>query len=75
MGKPELLDAEQIESLHYFLSEHHRAFCLDPGEREEKELEQLTIDMGDAAPKKQPARWMPLAVWQEGETSEEHARN
>ena len=48
-----------------FLTDHHQAFCLDPGERGETTLTQLEIDTGDSHPQSQPARRMPLAVRRE----------
>ena len=62
VGKPELLTAEQTESLHQFLGEHHDAFSLDPNERGETDLLTMEINTGDASPKKQAVRRMPFAV-------------
>ena len=65
VGKPALLDEEQVRSLHEFLGEHHQAFCLEDGERGETDLVEMEIHTGDAPPRKQPARRMPFVVRQE----------
>ena len=65
MGKPALLDEEQVRSLHEFLGEHHQAFCLEDGEQGETDLVEMEIHTGDAPPRKQPARRMPFVVRQE----------
>ena len=48
-----------------FLSERHRAISLNPKDRGETDLIQLTINTGDASSKSQPPRKMPFAVRQE----------
>ena len=65
VGKPELLNAEQLTGLGQFLSRHNQAFSLEPGERGETDLVQLEIDTQTAIPKRQSARRMPFAVRQE----------
>ena len=65
MGRPELLNEEQVRSLHDFLGEHHQAFCLEDGERGETELVEMEIHTGDASPRKVSARRMPFVVRQE----------
>ena len=45
---------------------YHDAFCLDPQERGETDLLTIGIVMGEAAPKKQAASWVPFAVRLEG---------
>ena len=62
VGKPKLLMPEQSEELHEFLGEHHSAFALDANERGETDLLTMEIITGDAAPKRQAARRLPLAV-------------
>ena len=66
VGVSGLLDTEQEESFRNFLAEHHKAFCIDPGERGETDLVQLEVDTEDATPQRQPVRRMPFAVRQEG---------
>ena len=46
------------------LEEYHDVFSLD-GERGGTNLVELEINTGDAAPKRQPPRRVPFAVWQE----------
>ena len=65
VGKPELLDWEQVQKLHTFLEEFHGAFCLEESERGETDLVEMEIWTVNATPKRVPARRMPLAVKQE----------
>ena len=62
IGKPELLTPKQTEELHKFLGEHHGAFAIDANERGETDMLTMEIVTGDAAPKRQAARRLPLAV-------------
>ena len=62
---PSVLKPEERTSLLDFLTEHHLAFCLDEYDRGETDLVQLTIDTGDAPPRRQPPQRMPFAVRQE----------
>ena len=41
VGKPELLNAEQLNRFEHFLSRHNQAFSLEPGECGETDLVQL----------------------------------
>jgi hypothetical protein len=65
VGKPELLNEEQVESLHAFLSKHHEVFSMEEGERGETDMVEMEIHTGDAPPRKVPARRMPHVVRQE----------
>ena len=47
------------------LEKYHNAFSLLEGERGETDLTELTIETGDASPKRQPARRVPFALRQE----------
>ena len=62
---PDVLKPEEKSSLLDFLTEHNSAFCLDEYDLGETDLVELTIDTGDAQPRKQPPRRMPFAVRQE----------
>ena len=56
------IDERQTMELH---CEHHDAFSLEENERGETDLTEVEIVTGDAAPKRVPARRMPLVVRQE----------
>ena len=58
------LPEEGKRTLFEFLTNHHKAFCLEENERGETDLVQFEIDTVDAAPKKLPARRMPFTVRQ-----------
>ena len=75
VGKPALLDEEQVRSLHEFLGEHHQAFCLEDGEQGETDLVEMEIHTGDAPPRKQPARRIDAFCREagSGQTAAEHA--
>ena len=60
-----LVSPEQRDSLRTLLSNHHRAFSINAGERGETSLVQMEVDTGDAVHKRQPVRRMPFAVRQE----------
>ena len=62
VGKPRLLTPAQTDELHEFLGEHHGAFALDANERGETDLHTMEIVTGDAAPKRQAPRRLPLTV-------------
>ena len=65
LGEPELLTPVQREELHQFFGEQHEAFSLEPNERGQSDVLNMEIDTGDARPKRQPARRMPFALWEE----------
>ena len=46
------LPNEENETFQTFLTRHHCAFCLEPGERGETDLIRMEIDTGDAHPRK-----------------------
>ena len=46
VGRPALLDEEQVRSLHEFLGEHHQAFCVEDGERGQTDLVEMEIHLG-----------------------------
>ena len=48
-----------------FLEQYHDIFSLTESEREETDLVEMTIETGDATPKKQAARRLPFAVRKE----------
>ena len=52
-------------ALHKFLSQNHRAFALEPGERGETDMVSMEIDTGDTPPRWQPPRRMPFSMWKE----------
>ena len=56
------LPDEGKRTLLEFLTNHHKAFCL---EENKTDLVQFEIDTGDAAPKKLPVRQMPFTIRQE----------
>ena len=58
------LPQEEKEAFQSFLVKHHRAFCLEDGERGETELIRMEIDTGDAHPRKQRVRRLPFALRQ-----------
>ena len=55
-------DAEQLRD---FLTANHEVFSLEEGERGETALVTMDIDTGDAQPRKQAPRRMPIVVRQE----------
>ena len=60
-----LLDTQQNTQLLELLNEFHLAFSLEENERGETDLVSMEIHTGDAAPRRVPARRMPLRVRQE----------
>ena len=44
VGKPDLMDTDQLEGLRQFLTKHNQVFALEPGEHGETDLVQLKID-------------------------------
>ena len=58
------LPQEEKEAFQSFLVKHHRAFCLEDGERGETELIRMEIDTGDAHPRKQRVGRLPFALRQ-----------
>lgn len=58
------LPSEEKKTLQSFLTRHHRAFCLEEGERGETDLIRMEIDTGDAHPRKQRVRRLPFALRQ-----------
>ena len=63
VGELDLPEKER-EAFQAFLMSHHHAFSLEDGERGETDLIQMEIDTGDAHPRKQRARRLPLALRQ-----------
>ena len=64
IGELDLPDEEK-ETFQTFLTHHHRAFCLEHGERGETDLICMEIDTGgDAHPRKQRVQRLPLALRQ-----------
>ena len=53
---------EAKKKLLKLLEDYHQAFCLDERERGETDLIEMQIETGDAVPKRQRARRMPLAI-------------
>ena len=60
-GSTALPEAKK-EKLLKLLEDYHQAFCLDERERGETDLIEMQIETGDAVPKRQRARRMPLAI-------------
>ena len=50
------------DRLRRLLLDHQEAFALEDGERGETDLVQMTIETGDAMPRRQPVRRMPFSV-------------
>ena len=59
------LTPPQRQELLNFLEDHHAAFALEEYERGETELVEMTIDTGDAEPRKCAPRRMPFVVREE----------
>ena len=57
-----VLPAKEKKRFLEFLSESHKAFSLEEGERGETDKVQLHIDTGDAPPRKQYPRRMPFST-------------
>ena len=57
-----LLCWQDKDRLRRLLLDHQEAFALEDGERGETDLVQMTIETGDAVPRRQPVRRMPFAV-------------
>ena len=55
-------DRDRLQQL---LLGHHQAFAVEDGDRGETGLIQMTIDTGDALPRRQPVRRTPFAVRRE----------
>ena len=53
------------DSLHQLLLDQHQAFAVDEGERGDTDLVRMSIDTGDASPRKQPLRRTPFAARRE----------
>ena len=53
------------DQLLQILLEHHTAFAVDEGERGDTDLVQMSIETGEATPKRQPVRRTPFAVREE----------
>ena len=50
------------DSLHQLLLDQHQAFAVDEGERGDTDIVRMSIDTGDASPRKQPLRRTPFAA-------------
>ena len=59
------LQLEDRDKLFQFLLAHHDIFAIDEGDRGETDLVQMTIDTGEAQPKRVPPRRTPMAAKQE----------
>ena len=56
------LSWQEKDRLRQLLLSHHRAFAIEEGDRGETDLILMTIDTGDALPRRQPVRRTPFAV-------------
>ena len=56
------LTTKEQQQMLSFLKDYHDVFSLDDGDRGETDLVEMTIETGDAVPKKQAARRTPFAV-------------
>ena len=54
------------DCLRQLLLGHHQAFAVDEGDRGETDLIQMTIDTGDAPPRRQPVRRTPFEMQSQG---------
>ena len=59
------LPEPEMTQLREFLGKNHMVFSLEEGERGETDIVTMTIDTGDAQPRKQAPRRMPFVVRQE----------
>ena len=59
------LPESEMTQLREFLAKNHMVFGLEEGERGETDIVTMTIDTGDAQPRKQAPRRMPFVVRQE----------
>ena len=59
------LQVQDRDKLFQFLLAHHDIFAIDEGDRGETDLVQMTIDTGEAQPKRVPPRRTPMAAKQE----------
>ena len=50
------------DRLRQLLLSHHEVFAVEDGDRGETNLVQMTIDTGNALPRRQPVRRTPFAV-------------
>ena len=56
------LTTKEHQQVLSFLQSYHDVFSLDEGDRDETDLIEMTIETGDAAPKKQTPRRVPFSV-------------
>ena len=56
------LSWQDKDRLRQLLLGHHQAFAVEEGDRGETDLIQMTVDTGDALPRRQPVRRTPFAV-------------
>ena len=59
------LTTKEHQQVLCFLENYHDVFSLDKGDRGETDLIEMTIETGDAVPRKQAARMVLFAVRQE----------
>ena len=59
------LQLQDRDKLFQFLLAHHDVFAIDEDDRGDTDLVQMTIDTGEAQPKRVPPRRTPMAAKQE----------
>lgn len=72
----DVLNPQDREKFCLAITNYHNAFSLSEAERGETDLVEMTIDTGDAPPKRQPLRRVPFAIRKElGQQLESIERN